>query len=396
MIIRTSRFFKEALTLLVFAFTILGCGSGTEKNTKTTSPTNDTKGSDQKVDVKHAKGFSIQYIDNYKVVKILSPFEKTTDTTTYILVQRGNNPPKVSSKDIVIEIPVRSLALTSSMHIGLLSYLNSESVLTGLSSLQYVYSPKVIAMIDSGKVTEIGKDQTINQEKLVSMQPDLMMTTGNPSSKKEHYQLLSDAGIPVISNSEWVENTPLGRAEWVKLMAALLNEEELVNKKFAQTEAEYTRLTALASKAKTKPLVLSGLNMKDVWYMPNGNSYMAQFLKNAGGDFPWQATKEAGSLPLSFESVYPVALKADYWMNIGYDSRDTRNSILSQDKRYSDFKAFKTGKMYSYCNRTNSRGSNDFFESGNVEPEVILSDLIHIFHPELLPNHVLVYYKQLQ
>ncbi len=396
MILKTLRFSYKAAILLALLTTIFGCGQADKKSTSTASEITDKKYFQTKTEVKHAQGFTIEYFDNYKIVKIISPFEKSADTTTYYLVQRGTPRPTEANQGIVVEIPVRSLALTSSMHIGLLSYLNAESVLTGLSSLQYVYAPKVIALIDSGKVTEIGKDQTINQEKLVSIHPDLLMTTGSPSSKKEHYQLLSDADIPVISNAEWVENTPLGRAEWVKLMAALLNEEALVNEKFAKTESEYERLTTLAKSVKNKPLILTGQNMKDVWYVPNGNSYMAQFLKNAGGNFPWKANSTPGSLPLSFESVYPIALKADYWMNVGYDPNDTRSSILSQDKRYSDFKAYKTGKMFNYCNRTNSRGSNDYFETGNVEPEVILADLISIFHPELLPNHTRVYYKQLK
>ena len=387
---------RRIVLLLVLIIVLIGCKTKQEDSKEQNSTNPSQNFFKERVEIKHAKGFSIEYFDSYKVVKIISPFEKTADTTKYILVQRGTAVPDILNNNTVIEIPIRSLALTSSMHLGLLSYLNSEHVLTGLSSLQYVFSPKVIAMIDSGKVAEVGKDQGINEEKIISIHPDLIMTTGSPSSKLEHYQLLSDAGIPVISNSEWVENTPLGRAEWVKLMAVLLNEEALVNEKFAKTEAEYERLVMLAANSKTKPLILSGLNTKDVWFMPNGNSYMARFFKDAGGNFPWQATKDAGSLPLSFESVYPTALKAYFWVNVGFDSRDTRNSILSQDKRYADFNAFKTGKMYSYNNRTNSRGSNDFFESGNVEPDVVLADLIHIFHPELLPDHTPVYYKQLK
>ncbi|MCE7041043.1 ABC transporter substrate-binding protein [Dyadobacter sp. CY312] len=387
---------RRILLLIWLTVGFIGCKTKERDSNEQNSKNSSQNFFKERVEIKHAKGFSIEYFDNYKIVKIISPFEKTTDTTKYILVQRGTTVPDILKNNTVIEMPIRSLALTSSMHIGLLSYLNSEHVLTGLSSLQYVFSPKVIAMIDSGKVAEVGKDQGINEEKLISIHPDLIMTTGSPSSKLEHYQLLSDAGIPVISNSEWVENTPLGRAEWVKLMAAFLNEEALVNEKFAKTEAEYERLAKLAGSSKNKPLILSGLNTKDVWFMPNGNSYMARFFKDAGGNFPSQATKDAGSLPLSFESVYPTALKADFWVNVGFDSRDTRNSILRQDKRYADFNAFKTGKMYSYNNRTNSRGSNDFFETGNVEPDVVLADLIHIFHPELLPDHTTVYYKQLK
>lgn len=388
--------YRPILFILCTLLVIQGCRSGSSDSREQSATQSQSETFTEKVSIKHAKGFTIDYHENYKVVRIMNPFEKSTDTTTYFLVQRGTTIPVIAKNATVIQIPVRSLALTSSMHIGLLTFLDSEEILSGLSSLQYVFSPKVIEMIDAKKISEIGKDQGINEEQLITMHPDLLMTTGSPGSVKEHYALLSEAGIPVIFNSEWVEKTPLARAEWVKLMAALLNKEELVNRKFAETEQRYDKLLGLTSNVTTKPVILSGLNTKDTWYMPNGNSYMAQFFKDAGGNFPWKATYDAGSIPLGFETVYPVALTADVWMNVGFDPNDTKSTILAQDKRYSDFKAFRQNRVYSYNNRVNSCGSNDFFETGNVEPDVVLADLIHIFHPTLLPDHQLVYYKQLK
>ena len=179
-------------------------------------------------------------------------------------------------------------------------------------------------------------------------------------------------------------------------MAALLNKEEFVNKKFAETVASYEKLAQLTLTAASKPTTLSGLNTKDIWYVPSGDSYMARFIKDAGGTYPWDSTKNVGSVPLSFESVYPIALKADYWINVGFDAKDTRASILGMDKRYNDFKSFKNGKVFGYTARVNARGSNDYFESGNMKPDAILADLVHIFHPNLLPDHQLVYYRQLK
>ncbi len=313
----------------------------------------------------------------------------------YILQKKGANAPQGYPRAQHIEIPVQSLAAMSSMHVGLLGFLDAENVLTGLGSLQYVYSPKVVEMIKAGKVVEVGRDQGLNDEKLIEMHPGVVMTIGNPGGKMDHYRLLKEAGIPVLINSEWVERTPLARAEWVKLMAALLDKEALVNEKFAEVESEYGKLTALAANATPKPSVLSGLNTKDAWFIPGGNSYMARFFKDAGAYYPWNNTPDAGSLPLSFESVYPFALKADFWLNVGFDIRDTQPAILALDARYGDFKAFKTGKLYSYNRVVSETGSNDFFESGSVNPHKVLADMIRIFHPELLPNHRFVYYKQL-
>ncbi|MCE7063479.1 ABC transporter substrate-binding protein [Dyadobacter sp. CY343] len=384
---------RELLPLLLIFWLLQGCNTDKASQEKQQEKQAKTSFADT-TSVRHAKGFSIRYFDRYKIVSI-----KNTDSSArqdqYILLEKGATRPEEFPDAQVIEIPLKSMVAMSSMHIGLLEFLEAENTLTGLGSLQYVYSPAVNAMIKAGKVAEVGRDNGLNQEKLVEMHPDLVMTIGTPGAKKDSYAILKQAGIPVLANSEWIETTPLARMEWVKIAAALLNKEKLVNEKFDAIEKEYKNLSALAASAKSKPAVISGLNTKDVWFLPNGENYMAQFLKDAGADYHWGGTKGGGSLSLNFESVYPFALNAEYWVNVGFDKSDTRKSVLAMDSRYADFKAYKSGKMYSYNNRVNAQGSNDFFESGTINPHKVLADLIRIFHPELLPEHQLVYYKQL-
>jgi iron complex transport system substrate-binding protein len=348
-----------------------------------------------RVTIRYARGFTIQYFRNYKLVSIISPFEKKVDTVRYVLVQRGTPIPKGYSGSQVIQIPLRHMVLMSSMHVGLASFLGAEGQIVGLGNLKYVSSPKVIQRIDAGKVQEVGHDQTLNEEQLVTLQPDLLMATGSPTAQMNRYQTLRNAGIPVLINSEWVETTPLGRAEWVKLMAALLNKETLVNQKFAQVERDYNRLATLARSVTSKPTLISGMNAKDAWFVPDGDSYVTRFFLDAGGSYPWVNRRTTGSLPLNFEAVYPIALKADYWLNIGLNGVNSKKDVLAKDIRYADFNSFKSGQMYSYGKRMNSRGANDYWESGAVNPHLVLADLIKIMHPELLPKHKLVYYKQL-
>ncbi|WP_229203246.1 ABC transporter substrate-binding protein [Dyadobacter jejuensis] len=374
-----------------FCLSMLGCGgSSTHEDTaQESSPTTDLY--PDKVVLKHAQGFSIRYAENYKLIEIYT----SADTSRYVLLERGTKAPQGLGSATTIEIPIRNMVAMSSMHIGMLTFLESEKVLAGLGSLQYVYSPKVLELIAAGKIKEVGIDQGIDQEKLLVMHPDLVMTMGGPESGRQQFPVLQQAAIPVLANAEWLETTPLARAEWVKLLAALLNKEALANKKFAQIEEAYHRLKNLASAVPSKPQVLSGLNTKDSWYLPAGDNYMAVFFKDAGGAYPWHNTAGNASLPLNFESVYPKALTADIWLNVGFDPADTQQGILAIDTRYADFKSVKTGKMYSYNNRVNDGGANDFFESGMMAPEVVLADLIKILHPDLLPEHTLVYYKHL-
>lgn len=385
---------KLRYLIVLFVITIQGCN----REKQATNEAKVQAGAETSVEktvIRHAKGFRIEYFKGYKLVSIINPFGGNGDTLRYVLQRKGETAPKDYPDAQRIEIPVKSMAAMSSMHVGLLGFLDAEKVLIGLGSLQYVYSPKVIGLIKTRHIVEVGRDQGLNDEKLVEIQPGLVMTIGNPGGKTDHYRVLREAGIPVLINSEWVERTPLARAEWVKLMAALLDKEQMVNEKFAHVESEYNRLAALAARAAAKPSVLSGLNTKDAWFIPGGDSYMARFFLDAGSDYHWRDDQATGSLPLSFEAVYPFALKADYWLNVGFDTRDTRKRIVEQDARYADFKAIRTGHVYSYNQRVNEQGSNDFFESGNVNPHTVLADMIRIFHPELLPDHQLVYYKQL-
>lgn len=344
-------------------------------------------------EIKYAKGFSIDYYDTYKLVRIYTGTGKKSDTMEYVLLAKGVKAPEGFKKAQLITIPVKSLIATSSMHVALADFAGAADVITGLGSLKYVSSTAVRKNIAAGKVKEVGIDGTRNDEMLISMKPGLVMVMGNPDAKFSKYATLTGAGVPVMLNSEWLETTPLGRAEWVKLMAALLNREILVNAKFDSVANEYNRLAEIGRKVSSKPTLIIGMPFKGTWYMPDGDSYMVQFFKDAGAGYHWMDTKGTGSLPLNFESAAPIALKADFWLNVGYV--DSKKDIKAVDARYADFMPFKNGHIFNNNKRTNDMGSNDYWESGAVNPQLVLADLIKILHPELLPDHVLTYYKRL-
>jgi len=344
-------------------------------------------------EIKYAKGFNIDYYDNYKLVSIYSGIGAHADTAQYVLLAKGSKAPEGYKKAQLIEIPVQSLVAMSSMHIALADFAGAANAITGLGSLQYVSSETVRKNIAAGKVKEVGIDGTMNDEVLISMKPGLVMVMGSPDAKFSKYETLTGAGVPVMLNSEWLETTPLGRAEWVKLMAALMDKEEFVNTKFGTLEKEYNRLAEIGKKAVNKPSLICGMPYKGTWYVPDGDSYMVQFLKDAGTTYKWADVHEKGSLPLNFETVAPVALKADFWLNVG--TVDSKNDIKAIDSRYTEFKPFKDSHIFNFNKKVNDIGSNDYWESGAVNPQIVLGDLIKIFHPELLPDYQLVYYKKL-
>ena len=345
--------------------------------------------------VDFAKGFTLSYINGGKVLTILSPFEQKTTATRYLLVPRGAARPAGYADATLIETPLRTLVGLSSLHVALVDFLGADDVLVGLGDLKYASAPRVRARIAAGQIMAAGQGKELNNEQLIARRPDLVMATGWPGENLTRFQTLQAAGVPVLINSEWVETTPLGRAEWVKVVAALLNKEDLVNQKFGQVVRNYQRLAALGRRATRRPRVVVGLPFKDVWYVPDADSYLAQFLRDAGTTYQWDRTKSPqGSLALSFETVAPVALTADYWLQTG--TATTKAEIVAQDARYAAFAPFQTGRIYNNNRRTNAQGSNDYWESGAVRPDLVLSDLLRILHPELVPKWQLYYYQQVK
>ncbi|HVV02965.1 MAG TPA: ABC transporter substrate-binding protein [Puia sp.] len=372
---------------------LFSCHSPTAKNEPTVAAGSEDTARAQTT-IRYAHGFTIDYHDGFKLVHILDRNSNKFDTLEYLLVQRGHAIPSGYPRAQVIPIPVQTMIALSSTHVGIADFVGVADRITGLGDFHYVNAPLVRENIRAGRTKEVGLDQNINNELVISMHPGLLMAMSNPEANGARYKVLTDAGIPVIVVAEWLENTPLGKAEWVKLMAALTNREALVNKKFDSVVKTYDSLVQLGRQAKTHPHVIIGMPFKGSWFMPAGDSYMAHFIEAAGGGYNWANTKNTGSLPLNFESVAPEALTAEYWLNIGYVN--SKQDILAKDPRFASFRSFKMGNLYNFDKRTNDQGSNDYWESGAVNPHIVLEDMISILHPELLPGHTLVYYRQLQ
>ena len=344
------------------------------------------------VHAEYAEGFRISYHKNYKLLEILKPFQDQVDTLRYSLVPRDITDEVEIENTTEIPIPIQSLLTTSTTHIGLAEMLNATDILTGMVGADYVYSKDIRSRLEKGKMVSLPHGE-LNKEKILAMDPDLLMISGGQSSQFDNVKILMDSDVNVMVNSEWLETTPLGKAEWVKVLAALLNEEELANQKFNAVADEYNRLKSMVDGIGEKPTVINNVPYKGAWFVSGGESFTAQFLKDAGADYPWFGSDETGGLRKSFEVIYEIGLEADIWIHPG--ATKTKEDILAKDSRFKDFKPFKTGKIYNNNRRMSPSGGNDFWESGVVHPEIILADLIKIFHPQLLPDHKLYYYQKI-
>ncbi|HEX6982738.1 MAG TPA: ABC transporter substrate-binding protein [Balneolaceae bacterium] len=385
--------FKTNILIVICAmFFLSGCRSSSEKP-RTTNLDAQVVSFQHKVHAKYAEGFRISYHKNYKLLEILNPFLGQADTLRYALIPRKLADQIEVPNALEIPIPVRSMIATSTTHIGLTQMLNANEVIKGMIGAEYVYSKDIRQRIKQGKIVPFPMGE-INKERILVMQPDLIMLSAGQSSQLDNYRVLMNSGINILPNAEWLETTPLGKAEWVKVMAALLNKEKLANKKFQAVAERYQELKKAVKNVEEKPLVINNLPFKGAWFVSGGNSYFARLLKDARANYPWFDTEKTGGLRLGFETIYEIGLRADVWMNPG--TATTKEEILAVDPRLKAFKPFKTGEIYNRNKRMRPSGGNDIWESGVVHPEIVLADLIKIFHPEILPDHELYYYQKVE
>lgn len=375
---------KHILKILFIFFFISSCKK--EKTTNLPTPPTEIK-------VEYAKGFRIFHFDDYKKIEVSSPWPESKETFTYILIEKGVKKPANIEYDALIEIPVNKLVVTSTTHIPALEALGVENALVGFPSTQYISSKKTRKNIDLGKIKELGINESINTEILIDLQPDFVVGFSIDSYNKT-YETIKNSGIPIVYNGDWVEKTPLGKSEWIKFFAPFFNKEKLADSIFSSIEKEYINAQKIAQKAINRPTVLSGAMFKDVWYMPTGESWVAQFLKDANTNYLWADTKGSGSISLSFESVLEKAQNADFWM--GTSQFTSYKQLDENNTHYSQFEAYKNKKAYTFSLTKGESGGLLYYELAPSRPDIVLKDLITIFHPGILPNHQPFFFKPLE
>ncbi|MEH2444249.1 MAG: ABC transporter substrate-binding protein [Nostoc sp.] len=347
-----------------------------------------------KIKITHATGLAVEYHKHYKVVTIKNPWQNAKTGFQYVLVQCGSPTPQGFNQTQVITVPVNSIVSLSTTHLPHLAKLGVVDKLIGVSNSKQVNTPDVVERIKAGKVSQIGKNDNVDIEKLLELNPDLVTTYGTGNSQTDSYAKLTEAGLKVAINAEYMEDTPLGRSEWLKFTALFFNKEEQAEKIFNEIAYKYKQIAQKVKSVKNRPTVFVGFNFKGTWYMPGGKSYVAKYLADAGANYLWSNDKSFGSLPLSFEVVLERAANADYWLNFS-QSWNNLKDLVAEDNRYADFKAVKQGNLYNNNARVNENGGNDYWENGISNPDVVLSDLLKIIHSDILPNHQLFYYRKL-
>jgi iron complex transport system substrate-binding protein len=342
----------------------------------------------------YARGFMIDKKEGITQATVFNPWGNARNISmTYYLVNSDSIIPEALSDKRYIKTPVRRVICLSTTHVAYLDALGETETIAGISGSRYITNQAVRERMEKGLVPDVGYGQNLNYELIVKQKPDLVMLYGIGSEVTGQARKLEELGIQVIMLAEYLEETPLGKAEWIKFAAALFEKEELADEYFRHVEYEYNRLKYLVAETEQKPSVLVGSPYMDAWWVPGGNSYMANLIADAGAVYSGKDNKSHESYVISFENALEWASRADVWINMG--NLSSRQEILAADERFGMFRVFQKGKVYNNIKRLSAHGGNDFWESGTVNPHLVLQDLISVFHPGLSKGD-LIYYQEIK
>ncbi len=340
--------------------------------------------------IKYSKNFKILEENGVKKLQILDPFSNYTVQQTAVLLKKGQvyNP---LEGEFIVRIPIESVIPFSTSYISMIDTLSGMNSIIAVENKNYIYNKRLLNKIKDGEVQSIGAINQLDLEAILTLQPDALITIGNSGEQPQQIQKLIRAGIPQINNYDWKENHPLGKAEWIKFFGILYEKEAEANAIFEGVESNYIRYKNLAKS--NKPNVLFSSLYNGTWYIPGGNSYASQFVKDAGGTYPWIDDSSTGSLPLSFETVANKQATPDIWINPNYSYL---KDMTSDDSRYFSFLKSVRGNVYGSTKRLTPNGGNDYWEIGTLRPDLVLKDYIELFKLDKCREDSLFFFKKIQ
>ncbi len=346
--------------------------------------------------VAHARGFTIQRNDGITTLEVNAPWPGSKRSFKYLLVPKERLATMrfaADAYDAIIGVPVEKMVLTSTTHIPALEALGELDALVGFPNTDLISSPEARKLVAQGRVKDLGVNEGVNTEIALSLEPEVVMGFGINDTNRG-YETLIQAGIAVVYNGDWVEQTPLGKAEWIKFFAPFFQKEVEADRVFSEIERAYTRTRELAQKAGHRPTVLTGGLYRDVWHVAGGESWLAHFLKDAHAHYLWEDRPGTGGIALGLEAVLAQARDAEFWLNPSYHT--SYKELEAANPHYGQFEAFANRKVFSNAIEKGEKGGIVFYELAPQRPDLVLADLIHILHPELLPEHELRFFKPLE
>lgn len=339
-----------------------------------------------------AKHFSLTQKDGYTLLQIINPWVDAQNIQ-YQYAITENTDLKLDENILAIKKNPKRVAAISTTHIAFLEVLNELEKVSAVSDKAYVYSSAFHRIDSIEEISEVGFDANLNIERLLQLKVDIVFLYGISNEIEPLRKRLLRAGIVPVMIGEYMEQHPLGKAEWIKVFGAIFNKTQQANYYFDSIHRAYTALTKMTDTIANRPTVFTGLPWNDTWHTPGGNTYTAKLIDDASGQYIFATDTTSINYQYDTEIVYEQAGQADYWIHPG--TARSLSDIEGKDNRLTLFKAFKKGNIYNNNRRSISNGGSDYMESGVVNPHLILKDLIQIFHPNKVTAEPFYYYRKL-
>lgn len=341
----------------------------------------------------YASGFSIKGADGYEssIITVTNPWQGADSITTQLFIARGGESAPEGFTGQVLEGDASRIVAMSSTHIAMLDAVGEAGRVVGVSGIDYISNPVIAANRDS--IGDVGYEGNINYELLISLDPDLVLLYGvNGASSMEGK--LNELGIPFMYVGDYLEESPLGKAEWMVALSEVVGKRTEGEQVFGGIPVRYNDLKKrVADTVLDAPSVMLNTPYGDSWFMPSTESYVARLVKDAGGDYIYKKNTGNASLPIDLEEAYKLTSEADMWLNVGM--ANSLDELRTSCPKFSDTRCFRNGSVWNNNLKTNVAGGNDYYESAVVNPDILLRDLVKIFHPELVEEDF-VYYRRLK
>lgn len=375
------------IPMLLLLALLFSCGNSQNK-TGLNLVMDGTADSSAMIAPQYAKGFNVKYADNITLLEINDPENKEAEQFHFALVDKSFKG-EIPNGYTRLNIPIRSAICMTSLQLSNFLKLDIPELVVGITSTRHLHNQKMNQQLKEGKTHKIGIEGNFDNEVIIAINPDVIFIS---PFKRGGYDAIRNVEIPMIPHLGYKELTPLGQAEWIKVIGLLTGNASLANSTFEAIESRYNNLKSIVDTVKRRPTVFSGEMRGGNWYAVGGRSFLAQLFRDAGGDYFLKENEESGGVTLDYETVYTNAAHADYWRIVNsFEGEYSYNVLKEQDERYTDFDAWKKHGVI-YCNMKEV----PFYERMPVEPEVVLADFIHVFHPDVLPNHKPQYYHLLK
>lgn len=341
-------------------------------------------------DIRYAQGFKIDYYEEYTRVIINNPWQENREIyRAYYLVKTDSI--EIPEEGIKVKVPLTSISVNTFSYFEFLSLLGELDKVTGVTDGSRIYNPEILNKISEGQIIDLGDPFNPNIEKTIALSPQAVINSAY--AQLDNYSLrLTQAGFPIIYSWEWMENNPLARAEWIKMIAAFFEKGALADTLFNNIEERYLAVREIAYEPDTRKKVMTGDIFQGTWYVPGGDSFNAALFRDAGLKYIYENNNMSGSIGLDIESVLTQFGESDIWFGC---EADRYSDLAAKDSKYMLLKPYKEKQIFNNHNRTTKTGGNDYFESSIAHPDLILSDIVKAAYPEKLHNYSFTYIKPL-